>query len=71
MENTKELCLDGKIEDLIRQLEELVGRKVSIKSWRGDNKTNIPDQYGIKMGGYFNGKTNLHKVEIIITPNKK
>ena len=70
MENT-ELLLNGTIEDLISQLEKMMDRKISMKTWKPDNKTNIPDQYGLKVGGYFNGKEHLHQVEIIITPTKK
>ena len=69
MENT-ELLLNGTIEDLISQLQELLGTNSLRKTWKGDNETNTPDQYGLKVGGFFNGKEHLHKVEITITPKK-
>jgi len=69
MEKT-ELLLNGKIEDLISQLQELLGTGGLTKIFYGDNKTNIPDEYGLKVGGYFDGKNHKHKVEIKITPKK-
>ena len=69
MKNT-ELLLDGKIEDLISQLQELLGTNVFSKKWNSDNKTNTPDEYGLKLGGYFDGENHLHKIEIKITSRK-
>jgi hypothetical protein len=66
MENT-EIILDQKVEDLILQLQKLLGTSKLRKTWKGDNETNIPDEYAISVGGYGNN----HKVEIIITPIKK
>lgn len=66
MENT-EIILDQKVEDLILQLQKLLGTSKLRKTWKGDNETNIPDEYRINVGGYGNN----HKVEIIITPIKK
>jgi len=66
MENT-EIILDQKVEDLILQLQKLLGTSKLRKTWKGDNETNIPDEYTISVGGYGNN----HKLEIIITPVKK
>ena len=66
MENT-EIILDQKVEDLILQLQKLLGTSKLRKSQKRDNETNVPDEYGINVGGYGNN----HKVEIIITPIKK
>jgi hypothetical protein len=66
----KVLKLNGNIEELISQLQSLLETNKLKKTWKGDNETNIPDEYKIKVGGYFNGKEHLHKVEIIITPKK-
>ena len=66
----EQIKLDGRIEDLISQLQQMLDTDNLRVSWKGDNETNIPDTYGIKAGGYFDGKKHLHKVEIIITPNK-
>jgi hypothetical protein len=65
MENT-EIILDQKVEDLILQLQKLLGTGKLRKTWKGDNETNIPDEYRINVGGYGNN----HKVEIIITPKE-
>lgn len=65
-----ELLLDGKIEDLISQLQELLGTNGVSKKWNSDNKTNRPDEYGLKAGGYFDGENELHKIEIKIRPKK-
>ena len=70
MENT-EIKLDGNVEDLIAQLQKLLGTSGLRKTWKGDNETNVPDEYRLKLGGYFDGINHLHKVEIIITPSKK
>lgn len=69
MENT-EIKLDGSIEELIIQLQKIFNTNGLRKTWKGDNETNIPDEYGLRIGGYFDGEKHLHKIEIKITPKK-
>ena len=58
--------LNRNIQDIITELQELLETDSIKKVWKQENKTNEPDKYILSVGGYFDGKTHLPKIKIII-----
>ena len=67
LKTTTTMELDRNIEDIITELQELLGTNSIGMVWKPENKTNKPDGYTLSVGGYFDGKKKLPKIEIKIT----